>query len=756
MKINAPQVRGVESMGRGDASALGAVANAKSQLSSTQKQVASYMAKLSADYIERKENAEFNSGKINTMVQFDELHKTLATKTAYTASELKGLPTDSIKLKNADGSERKNIPAFEATALLLDQGQQKIIKQQEGEITNPHLKESYRNLALGIASSNSLKATIKASDEQKKYYMAKDKNDAQQLALAGQRVAAQKVIEENPDYTALEREVLSRDVNKTWEWELDTRVLNTNDMPSIVERYQHLRSKEYGKGEKDYLESGAPSGRFNVESNIKRFESTIKELKGKQDLSSQRETEELIRALADGNDKANPLTKPEGGYRQYINELGLNANKTDLLMRKAEVAESEGRGRNMTLGTTFKEDDSIEGEAVRILSNTEAEFHDEAKSYLKGIAEASDYKKKELMEDASSYLEKHNPLIQGAIEKFKNEKIPNLKAAYFDDYLTASRAVQERTGLLPSEVNFMTRTDVDEFKKDAAKRGSISAQKVIDQIVKLKAQYGQEYTAVYMQLIREGALRPEHIVMDNIEDQGLQITYADALRREEDLKKTQTYKENITQVKRDTEDAIRVFKSTSIQSGSFPNAAKGLTVDDQYNALTNGIVQIVMTRIDEVGKYDADDVKKIVNQITQDKWETDGFVRIPRLKMENGRPVQQNTEKVVRGLQVLRNGAVASPDLRFYIAPIQGVSPEDQQEIMRNEFNNFSVAITNDNETGVNFKTGDGRIVMVVRNGRAVPLEISFDELEVAGVREYRKTGTGAGRSIKPKTWVIK
>lgn len=746
MKIDAPQIRQVESLGRNNIASVGGIASAKGARGDAQSQALNYMAKVGKEFIERKENAEHSASKTNTMIRFNEVEQSLNSKEFFTSKEASALPAGAVRLKNSDGSDRNDIPAYEVVPYLMEEAQRKIIEQESGGISNPMLREDYMGLANGIASKTNLKYAVKAAQDQRTYYKKYDTDASIQLAISGQRVAALKQIEENPDFNELERIQLDRTINETWEWEQDSRILNTENIEAIKRRYDELKNPSYGAGEEEFLQPGKAGGRYNQELDKKRFKSAIGTLTAKRDKAISRDLQEKIDALAKGNDKNNPLTEPEGGFKEYINSLPLSADDKDKYTRLASNAYSQGTARNLIINATFAESEAVQADKWRAFQETDPQYFHETEAAYKGISEAIVYQKKQLFKDANSFLSRHNPAVQAALNRLSKQTVPELQKAAFDNFLVTLRAEQERIGMQPDQINFVSAREIKSFKEETAKFGPMGSFNKITQLDAMEAKYKAEWPAVYNQLIREKALMPEHVLTENIEDPTLKIQYVDALKNYKDLEVKQIYKDNILDARRDVENAIQSLKMTSITQGMLPNTAEGLSVNEQYNALTNGIVQMVMMNVNASGKYSSADAKALVKKIIDDKWVIHNNLRIPINK-------GYDTDKVVRGLDMMRNNVDVSPDIKFYAVPVEGLSAEDQQAQLREEFSKFNEPQTNFNETGVTYKWANGHPVYVMKGKMFVPLTVTYKEIEQYGTQE--KYQSARGMRIRKKQRLI-
>ncbi len=757
MKITVFQPRAVESLGRNNLSATGAVASAKSQKATSQSRLTSMIAKVGAEFIERKENSEFNASNTNAMLRFSEVAQRLGQKRFFSAKEASSLPAGAVKLKNADGTVRNDIPAYEVYPYLLDEAQSKIIEQESSSITNPLLREDFTQKANEIAAQNNLRETLKAADEQRTYLKAVSIDTANKLAVSGKRISALKQIEENPDFSKLDRTEINRNINESWEWEEDSRVLNTQNIQQIALRLEWLTSEKYGKGAQDFLGAGKGAGKYNVEADIRRFKGMLQTLSAKVSNKLKLNTEELIRAAKDGNLENNALTAGEGGYRDYIESLPLTQNVKNTLIAKAEPAVAEGRAFVKTLNTTFSEDESMLNEQVRILIETDAEFRDEADATLNGISKSNDRKRKELYKDANSFLTKYSPAVQAAKEQLRKQAGTSLGQNAFENVLSTLRVEQQRIGLTSDRINFLSEAEVNDFKDRAAKAGPMNATALISQLEAMRERYKSEWPAVYTQLIREDALKPEHVVADNIEDRSLQIEYIDALKQAPELQKSRTYKDNITAVERIIATEFLSLKATTFTNGAAPNNAEGLSAVLQWQALENGVTAIVMSRINAAGKVDVGSItgsiKGLVEKITTDKWEIYGNIRIPKKSIDKEN--QYDYSEALKCIKLLRNNLQLSPDLIFYTTDVAGISPADQQKALRDEFLKFNEPQTNENESGVSFKWASGQPVYVIRNGIAEPLSMSFSELDQFGRRTQGFT-SGSTRLFNKDKWMLK
>lgn len=744
MKITPVQIGQAQSLGRANISAVGGVANAVSSLAGAEKKIYDGIAKVSSEYIERKENAEHTKSKVSSMLQFNEISKDLDAKEYFTAEEASAAPKGSVSLKNPDGTPRNKIPAYEVRPYLLKQRMDEVVKQQAGTISSPMLRDDYLNLANGIVSKENLKSVLKSSEQQRAYLRDVADDSATQLAISGSLEMAKLTLNEG-EFSELEIKQRERKLEETFEWENDTRLLNTGNITDIELRYNDLKDENYGKSEGDYLGPGKTSGALNREADLKRFKSTLTGLKGANNNRLFIELKEKIRSAGNGNLGEKNDLFVEGKEMEFIRNVpGLTPNQRNTLLASAPIARAKGTIREQTNLTPLSSDVALIDAGDKLLTSVDASFNDEQEGMNAARKEVYADKIKQLKNDAATFLNIRSPAV-GALNKKLNDpdiqKDPERYKSTMKAWLFTMRAEQERIELTPQEVNFLAKGAVDKFKEtsESIGRDPLGTSKLVAQMDQLKEIYQHEYPAVYSQLIREGALKPEQVMGNVLKDSAQRIAYIQAIESKADREKTLPYKTNYAAAEKDVFKALSELRGTLLTEGSASNVQLGLTLNQQVNNFSEGLTQMILAEIQAGAVYNPSRASQLVQKVIDSNWVIFDNTRIPINK-------GYNIENIKKGLGGLSRGGRSikiDPSIKLFGQDLVGVSPEDSQTFLRERFRKFAVTSTNSDESGVVFKYASGLPVLKqLSNGRIVPLTVSFAELDVYGGQKFVVSNT--------------
>ena len=204
MKLPRVEYRKVESLGRADLGAVGALAGAESRKGQVAQQTANMFADLSANYIQRKENAEYNDQVASMQVEMSEWQGKYTAKDFYTADELGNISEEAVPrmdittddLGNEIQTSRNFIPAHEVYPHMLKQKLDAITMEKSEKISNPLMRQEFLRKAGVNSADMMMKASIAAENAQEAYMLKLGIDKASDAAEGGDIAAAQFYIDE--------------------------------------------------------------------------------------------------------------------------------------------------------------------------------------------------------------------------------------------------------------------------------------------------------------------------------------------------------------------------------------------------------------------------------------------------------------------------------------------------------------------------------------------------------------------------------
>lgn len=192
MKLPMIEYRQVETLGRADTGAPSAMAAAQQQRGNVLQKAMGQLAEVTAQFIERKENAEYNNNMAETSIEVSEWEGQNGGRATFSAEDIEGLPdyiprTETGTANNGDkvSVPRKAIPAYEVYPLLLEQKLRGVIKEKAEKISNPRLRQDYINKSEAVAAEKIMRATISAEQQQQAYMLADGKDKIKTAATRG-------------------------------------------------------------------------------------------------------------------------------------------------------------------------------------------------------------------------------------------------------------------------------------------------------------------------------------------------------------------------------------------------------------------------------------------------------------------------------------------------------------------------------------------------------------------------------------------
>lgn len=254
MKLPQVQYRAVESLGRSDLGAVANKANAQSQHGQALQAMTNAVAQVSADYIERQENSEYNRNIAEYSVEINEWMARNNAKKAYTSDDIPpSIPEDLVprteKYTDDNGAEserpRDYIPAHEVYPLLLAKKLEGMIKTRAEKISNPILRNSFVNKAQMNASESVMNATVAAEEAQRAYQFEEDYMSAGTAADAGNLAMAQFLVDNMEDLSPVAKEKLMLEMEGRVEVYEVSQSIRSSDPETIMTMASLLDDPNY-------------------------------------------------------------------------------------------------------------------------------------------------------------------------------------------------------------------------------------------------------------------------------------------------------------------------------------------------------------------------------------------------------------------------------------------------------------------------------------------------------------------------------
>lgn len=757
MKLPRVQIREVDPLGRNDLDAVKASAAAAAGETRAMQNVVGLVSDIATDYIVRKQDAEYNDAKTEYSTTYSAWQQKYEAKEFYSADDLGDIPENVIPRYEVtvgeDGKEvktkRTSIPAYEVYPHLQKQMLEGMNNTIADKISHPDMRNEFIANAQVFAANQELRSGVQAEQEQQVYGRKVAVDQAEQLAISGDLAAARFTID-NGEFNEQQKLELTRKVNEIYEWEQDTRVLNTLDLPTMKARLAQLTSEDYGSVEGDHLGPGKASGPYNQAADIARFKSAITTLESTKTNTNSQRVEEHIKAISLGGFGENNMFYNEDGSVNHtlIGRMGFSESKTAKLQEDLRMATVRGVATQAFLGTNIDEDKALLDQAYKQVTESATDrpdFTNESLEYYEAATEAYTRKMERLTTDGMAYVTENNPAVQASLAKLEQMPegaTPEMQAAYMQEHLAIVRAEQQRLGLTPQEVNFLAPTQVTGVKQQLAEasRSPNGASDAVGMLQQMEQQYGQEFPAVYSQLLREGALQDEHIAMMFYPDPSSRMTLAATINNKDEIYADQTVKNNLTDIKNDVAVAMVPIMASLVPAGTIPTNEQGATVRQQVRAIVDAAVLQTSSMVSSTGRYDASMVDQYTTDLFDSMYTFHGEMRVPK-------NAGYDESRISRGVDQIRvgRGYEIPPGTEFAGMTPAGLTPEDHQILLREEFSRGIRVVTNNDETGVNYLWSNGNPVQIMDGNRSIPLTSSFSDIESMG----NAVGgpMGAGRS---------
>lgn len=237
----------VQTVGRHKTGAITQLASAVGAKGQANQKAFSLLAEVGQDFINRKQDAEYNDAIASMQVNMNEFQAQHGSKQFYTSSELGDISEDLVPrtVKGfEDGIEtttfRTDIPAYEVYPHLLQQQLEGQIKVTADKISNPRMRNEFMNKADVNASTLMMNAMLNAETAQKKYQSALTVERATDAAKAKDWAMVEFQIEQW-EATELEKKQLSDDLKPIMEYAFVTDSIRSNNPDVVMEALSQYR-----------------------------------------------------------------------------------------------------------------------------------------------------------------------------------------------------------------------------------------------------------------------------------------------------------------------------------------------------------------------------------------------------------------------------------------------------------------------------------------------------------------------------------
>jgi len=317
------------------------------------------------------------------------------------------------------------------------------------------------------------------------------------------------------------------------------------------------------------------------------------------------------------------------------------------------------------------------------------------------------------------------------------------------EHLDIVETEQLRMGLTKQELNFLTPGQVSGVKQQLmeASRSTTGAADSVSMLEQLEQQYGPRFPVVYGQLLREDALEEEHIAMMTYDNAADRIALAQVINDKDEIFASKFVKDNLNDIRLDVEKAMLPLMRALNPEGATPTVSSGLSTNKQLKSIRDAAILQVSASVMSSGTYDPSKVARYTTDIFDKSYNFDNEVRIPKNRGHDANRISSSIGSIQNG-----RGYTFADDLMFAMPPPIGVSDEQNQIDIREQFNRGVRVVTNADESGVIYLWSNGKTVEIIQGGRAVPLGSSFADLERMNMpitsRFPGKTGAGSDRGV--------
>ena len=255
MKLPQVTYRGVQSLGRNDTNSVRAESAATKAQSDAFQAMTGAIARVSADYIERQENQEYNEQIASYHVEMREWQARHGAKAYFSEEEIPESLRDSGEIRLYDtvtddaGVEsqvaREAIPAFEVYPHLLSKKLEGLIAEKADKISNPRMRNAFIEKARMNAADTVMNAAIVAEQNQRSYNIEKGTTEAMAAADSGNLAMAQFIIENIEDLDPVDAKKFAIEAERRVEVYEVTQAIRSTDRETIATMQALLDDPNY-------------------------------------------------------------------------------------------------------------------------------------------------------------------------------------------------------------------------------------------------------------------------------------------------------------------------------------------------------------------------------------------------------------------------------------------------------------------------------------------------------------------------------
>jgi len=761
MKMPTYTPRAVEAMGTHDAGAVRRQAHAIAGVSNAQAQVMNHMAKVSAEFIERKEKMEDLTARSNVVVKTGAWTQENSVKEYWTAEEVRDLGLqDKVRTTDAmtmvDGSteqvDRERIPKFEVYHFAQSQFMEGLVNNEVKLLSNNIDINNFNANMSEMKSEMTLRSGLEAAQDQRRYESDEAIQNYRQAAITGNLSLALDLIEEGP-FDDVQKQKFTLDANQTVEWGNDSDLLENftinpaDKVEYLSARLAQLQDPGYLNGKPmEFDEAGTPikqytgyfgrdknDGPMNREAAINRFQQALKTTKGGGDAASKLQIEEYLRAIQVGKIDGNPIYGPQGG--DIIRAGGFSPTVEAGLLKKRNDYSQQGDAV-IAVRTTHIDNDKIElARRHDALQNApdDGSLHDDRQAEYEGQLYAMNEKQKQMDSYPAAYVNSFDEglmAISQHVTRENFEKAPEAYAGAWNAYRTQQRFAQQSIGVMPEDVKFLGQGTVADFKQIAAQvnRDPDGVPKLMASLDGLLTRYPGEENAILSQLIDEGALEPEHTVGLSLKDPSFRQKYFYAVANKEDIEKSPAYKVHIKEVRESVINRTAELASTLFVNGEQPLVTGGGdSMHKQLRDFQEGLTLLTMSNVTGTGVFDSQVLEQYSTAMIDDNWHIEKGIRIPK---GQGHDIQG----VMQGVYFFQEGEIELGEgVTLYGQDFGDLSPEDNQRRLFSYLRMNAVPNTNGDESGVRWFYRGGQPVIITKDGKEKQFQTSYEDLTTYG-----------------------
>ncbi len=414
MKISAPQIKGVQSLGRANLSALGGVASGVSAVAKAERAAFNNAAQLASEFAQREDKASFDSTVADTRLSENNWVSENGAREFFDGKELSG-KVDGVELsdKGTDqyGDEidipKKRIPAYKVYPQLLEKKLTGDMHAKAKNILNPLDRQAFIESRSVYIADETRTAQLKAMQDQNTYQRAESDAKMKQANLSGDKVGADLLAS---NFNGSELEISERlRVNAEQKEIYDgDALIRIEDTSGIKDMLNYLKVP-------DYTQKGGPlTDRQNI--NLQnRLESKLGGLTVRREGVYKVYKEELTQAAQDMNTaQDNGVIQKEGDVdkmRKRLDDVGLSALSIDV--RRAEHKAVAVDKLNKVPEILHA---AIVSESVRGMDKNKAE------AFAADLTKKSQQIAREVQKDPNGFYQKQHlsePIVPGTKAFFK-------------------------------------------------------------------------------------------------------------------------------------------------------------------------------------------------------------------------------------------------------------------------------------------------------------------------------------------------